>query len=174
MAKQLTLDRCKTAILIMDYQNRMLNELAEEPRKEILRKANEILSKARSKSIPVIYIEVRRGERTPEMEIHPAINPKPGELVLTKQRTGPFTTTNLNEVLKKLGVDTLVLMGIATQGCVLTTVRCAADMDYKLIVVSDCCANPPSAEVHKMLMEKVFPGQANVVTAKEILGLLGK
>ena len=67
MAKQLTVDRCKTAILIMDYQNRMLNELAEEPRKEILRKANEILSKARSNSIPVIYIEVRRGERTPEM-----------------------------------------------------------------------------------------------------------
>ncbi|MGP8080700.1 MAG: cysteine hydrolase family protein, partial [Dehalococcoidales bacterium] len=82
--------------------------------------------------------------------------------------------TNLIEVLKKQGIDTLVLMGIATQGCVLTTVRCGADLDYKLIVISDCCANPPSAEVHKMLMEKVFPGQANVVTAKEILGLLGK
>ena len=63
-------------------------------------------------------------------------------MVLTKQRVGPFTTTNLNEVLKKLGVDTLVLMGIATSGCVLTTVRCAADMDYKLIVVSDCCEIP--------------------------------
>ena len=174
MVNQLTLDRCKTAILIMDYQNRMLNELAEGPRKEILRKANEILSKARSNSIPVIYIEVRRGERTPEMEIHPAITPKPGELVLTKQRTGPFTTTNLNEVLKKLGVDTLVLMGIATQGCVLTTVRCAADMDYKLVVVSDCCANPPSDEVHRVLMEKVFPGQASVVKAQELLGVLGR
>jgi nicotinamidase-related amidase len=87
MANQLTLDRCKTAVLIMDYQNRMLNELSEAARKDILRKANEILSKARSVSIPVIYIEVRRGERTPEMEIHPGVTPKPGELVLTKQRT---------------------------------------------------------------------------------------
>ena len=174
MAKQLSLDRCKTAILPMDFQNRMLNELSEGDRKEILKKTNDILAKARQIGIPVIYIEVRRGERTPEMEIHPALTPKTGELVLTKQRTGPFTTTNLNEVLKKLGVDTLVLMGIATQGCVLTTVRCAADMDYKLIVVSDCCANPPSAEVNRVLMEKVFPGQASVLTAQQLLEVLGK
>ena len=169
MSKQIALDRCKTVILPMDFQNRMLNELSEVDRKEILKKTNDILAKARQIGIPVIYIEVRRGERTPEMEIHPALTPKPGELVLTKQRTGPFTTTNLNEILKKLGVDTLVLMGIATQGCVLTTVRCGSDLDYKLIVVSDCCANPPDAEVHRILMEKVFPHQASVVTSQELL-----
>jgi hypothetical protein len=39
-------------------------------------------------------------------------------------------------------------------------------------VVSDCCANPPSEEVHRVLMEKVFPGQASVVTAKEVLAVL--
>jgi len=82
------------------------------------------------------------------------ITSKPGDLVLTKQRTGPFTTTNLNEVLKRLGVDKLVLMGIATFGCVLTTVRWAADMYYKLVVVSDCCSNPPDAEVHRVLWKK--------------------
>jgi len=174
LAKQLTIDKCKTAILPMDFQNRMLNELSEEARAEILKKANDVLLKARQAGIPVIYIEVRRGERTPELEIHPGITPKPGELVLTKQRYGPFTTTNLNEILKKLGVDTLVLMGIATQGCILTTVRCGADMDYKLIVVSVCCANPPSAEVNRILMEKVFPAQASVLTAQQFLEVLGK
>ena len=174
MAKQLSLDKCKTAILPMDFQNRMLNELSESDRKDLVKKANDILAKARQIGISVIYIEVRRGERTPEMEIYPALAPKPGELVLTKQRTGPFTTTNLNEVLKKSGVDTLVLMGIATQGCILTTVRCGADMDYKLIVVSDCCANPPSEEVNRVLMEKIFPGQATVLTAKQLLEVLGK
>jgi len=115
---------------------------------------------------------VRGGERTPEMEIHPGVTPRSGEVVLTKKRTGPFTTTNLNEVLKKFGADTLVLFGIATQGCVLTTVRCGADLDYKLVVVSDCCANPPSEEVNRILMEKVFPGQASVVTTKEVLAVL--
>jgi len=172
MAGQLTIDKKKTAVLIMDYQNRMLNELSEPARKEILEKANSILAKARKDGIPVIYIEVRGGERTPEMEIHPDVTPRSGEVVLTKKRTGPFTTTNLNEVLKKFGADTLVLFGIATQGCVLTTVRCGADLDYKLVVVSDCCANPPSEEVNRILMEKVFPGQASVVTTKEVLAVL--
>ena len=172
MAGQLTIDKKKTAVLIMDNQNRMLNELSETARKEILEKANSILAKARKDNIPVIYIEVRGGERTPEMEIHPGVTPKAGEVVLTKKRTGPFTTTNLNEVLKKLGADTLVLFGIATQGCVLTTVRCGADLDYKLVVVSDCCANPPSEEVNRVLMEKVFPGPASVVTTKEVLAVL--
>ena len=106
------------------------------------------------------------------MEIHPDVTPRSGEVVLTKKRIGPFTTTNLNEVLKKFGADTLVLFGIATQGCVLTTVRCGADLDYKLVVVSDCCANPPSEEVNRILMEKVFPGQASVVTTKEVLVVL--
>ena len=174
MAKITTLDKGKTAVLIMDYQNRMLNELSEEARTVILKKANDILAKARSKSIPVIYIEGRGGPRTPEMEIHPGVAPKEGEVVLTKQRVGPFTTTNLNEILKKLGVDTLILFGIATQGCILTTVRCAWDMDYKLAVVSDCCANPPSEEVNRILMEKIFPDQALVITAKETLAMLAK
>lgn len=108
------------------------------------------------------------------MEIHINITSKPGDLVLTKQRIGPFTTTYLNEVLKRLGVDTLVLMGIATFGCMLTTARWAADMDYKLVVVSDCCANPPDAEVHRVLMEKVLPIQASVVTCHQLLEVLGK
>jgi nicotinamidase-related amidase len=47
-------------------------------------------------------------------------------------------------------------------------------MDYKIVVVSDCCANPPSEEVNRILMEKVFPGQANVVKTQEILGVLAK
>ena len=59
MAGQLTIDKKKTAVLIMDYQNRMLNELSEPARKEILEKANSILAKARKDGIPVIYIEVR-------------------------------------------------------------------------------------------------------------------
>ena len=174
MPGPLKLDKKKTAILIIDYQNRMLNELSENSRKEILRKANEILSKGRQNSIPVIYIEVRRGERTPEMEIHPDIAPKSGEIVLTKQSTGPFETTNLNEVLIKLGVDTLILFGIATQACVLSTVRSAAELHYKPVVVSDCCANPPSAEVHRNLIENVFPGLGSVLTAQQLLETLEK
>lgn len=173
MAEQLSIDRGKTAVLIMDYQNRQLSSFSEEFQKEILRRANEVLAKARRESIHVVYVEVVRGERTPEIEIHPAITPKSGEIVLTKHRVGPFSTTNLDEVLKKQGIDTLVLMGISTSGCVLSTVRCAADMDYKLIVLSDCCADQDD-EIQRVLMEKLFPRQAIVVTSQQFSRALGK
>ena len=63
-------------------------------------------------------------------------------------------------------------MGIATSGCVLSTVRWAADIDYGLIVLSDCCADRDD-DVHRVLMEKVFPRQANVVGSQEFLRALG-
>ena len=52
-------------------------------------------------------MEVRRGERTLETEIHPAVNSQPGEPVLTKRRFGPFSAPNLDEVLKKQGIEAL-------------------------------------------------------------------
>ncbi len=168
MAEQLALDRSKTAILIMDYQNRQLGYFSEDFQNELIARANEVLAKARRESIPVIYVEVQRGERIPETKIHSAITPQPGEIVLTKQRVGPFSTTNLDEVLRKQGVETLVLMGISTSGCVLSTVRWAADIDYRLIVLSDCCADRDD-EVHRILVEKVLPRQATVVTSQDFL-----
>ena len=173
MAEQLSLDRSKTAILIMDYQNRQLSYFSEDFQNEIIARANKVLAKARHEGIPIIYVEVRRGERTPETKIHPAVNPQPGEVIVTKRRIGPFSTTNLDEVLKKQRIETLVLMGISTSGCVLSTVRWAADIDYGLIVLSDCCADRDD-EVQRVLMEKVFPRQASVVTSHEFLKALGE
>ena len=172
MATQLSIDRSKTAILVMDYQKRQLSAFSEEFQNEIIIRANKVLTKARHEGIPVINVEVQRGERAPETEIHPMMTPPPGEPLLTKHRTGPFSTTNLDELLKKQGIETLVLMGIRTSGCVLTTVRWAADVDYKLIVLSDCCADQDE-EVHRVLMEKVFPRQASVIISQEFLQIAG-
>lgn len=171
MTERLSFGRENTAVIIMDYQNRQLSRFSEEFQKQILGRANEVLARARHKGIPVIHVEVVRGERTPEIQIHPAIVPESGEIMLTKRRVGPFSTTNLDEVLKRQGTETLVLMGISTSGCVLSTVRCAADMDYRLIVLSDCCADPDD-EVQRVLMKKVFPRQASVVTSQQLLQAL--
>jgi len=173
MAEQLSLNPNKMAVLIMDYQNRQLSSFSEDFQNELISRANKVLAKARHDGIPVIYVEVRRGERTPETEIHPAVSPQLGEPVLTKRRFGPFSTTNLDDVLKKEGIETLVLMGISTSGCVLSTVRWAVDIDYQLIVLSDCCADRDD-EVQRVLMGKVFPRQASVVTSQEFLQALGE
>ena len=57
-----------------------------------------------------------------------------------------------------------MLCGIATSGVVLSTLREAADKDYRLTVLSDLCADP-DPEVHRLLLGRVFPRQAEVVTS---------
>jgi nicotinamidase-related amidase len=66
------------------------------------------------------------------------------------------------------GIDTLVLAGVATSGVVLSTLRDAADRDYRLFVLSDVCADM-DPEVHRVLMEKIFPRQADVIALDAFL-----
>ena len=172
MAEQLSVNRAKTAVLLMDYQVRQVNALSEAVRSKLLPTAGTVLDKARAAKIPVIFIEVVRGERTPDNALYKGFVPEPGEQLLTKHRTGPWTTTNLDEILKKQGIDTLVLMGINTSRVVLTTVCFAADMDYKLIVLSDACADADE-ELHKFLIEKIFPRSATVTISDKFLKVLG-
>ena len=172
MAEQLSINRSKTAVLIMDYQVRQMNALTDAVRNRIMLATSGVLDKARSVKIPIIFIEVVRGERTPENALYDGFTPKPGEQLLTKHRTGPWTTTNLDEILKKQGIETLVLMGVNTSRVVLTTVCFAADMDYKLNVLSDGCADA-DMELHNFLIEKIFPRSATVIASEKFLQLLG-
>jgi len=74
-------------------------------------------------------------------------------------------------LLRSRGVGTLVLSGIGKGGVVLSTLRHAAEADYRLVVLSDACADSDD-EVHRVLMQKVFPRQAEVITVSEwIAGL---
>jgi nicotinamidase-related amidase len=65
-------------------------------------------------------------------------------------------------------VDTLVLLGVATSGVVLSTLLHASDADYKILVVKDCCADL-DLELHACLTEKFFPQRATVITADKLL-----
>ncbi len=94
---------------------------------------------------------------------HPDVAPGPDDIVVTKRRVSAFAGSDLDVVLRAKGIDHLVLTGIATSGVVLSTLRQAADLDFTLTVLSDgCLDNDP--EVHGVLMEKVFPRQAEVTT----------
>lgn len=76
---------------------------------------------------------------------------------MIKHRMGAFSSTDLDMILRANGIQTLVLSGIATSGVVLSTLRYAAD--YRLVVVKDCCSDCDE-EVHRVLLDKVFPRQA--------------
>ena len=66
-------------------------------------------------------------------------------------------------ILHSQGYESLVLMGISTSGIVLSTVRAASDMDFQCIVIKDACFDPDE-EVHRVLVEKIFPKQATLLT----------
>jgi len=96
--------------------------------------------------------------------IHPAAAPEDDEIVITKHRGSAFTGTDLEMILRANDIDTLVLMGIATSGVVLATLLHAADADYRLVVVGDCCADRDPV-VHAALVERYFPRMATVIDA---------
>jgi nicotinamidase-related amidase len=196
MATSLTVDRDSIAILCMDYQRDIVGAYPETRQREILRQAGGVLTAARQAQISVVYVVVRfrdgypevsprnklfqslksagrLREGTPGAEIHPDVAPQPGEVIVTKRRVGAFSTTDLESVLKAKRITHLVLMGIATSGVVLSTVRWAADADYELTVLADCCADADD-EVHRVLTQKVFPRQATVVSSEEFLQVLGR
>jgi nicotinamidase-related amidase len=107
-----------------------------------------------------------RSELDPGTQIHPAIAPLPGDIVVTKRRVSAFTGSDLGVVLRSLGATSLVLMGIATRGVVLSTVREAADLDFKLTVLRDGCVDL-DPEVNRVLLDKIFPRQASVMMTSE-------
>ena len=80
-----------------------------------------------------------------------------------KRRVSAFAGSDFDVVLRAANIDTLVLTGIATSGVVLSTLRQAADLDYRLVVLADAFLDG-DAEVHRVLTEKVFPRQAEVLT----------
>ena len=103
--------------------------------------------------------------------VDPAAAAREGEPNVVKHRVSPFVSTDLETLLRANGIDTLVLAGVHTSGVVLSTVRHAGDLDYRLVVVRDCCADP-DAELHAMLLDRVIARQAAVVTTAELAGAL--
>ncbi len=174
MTQQATrIDAERTAVLIMDFQQRIIANVAAEPA-AVVENAARALAGARASGIPVIYVVHRGGpfaEYAPDVELHQGVTPAEGELVITKVRPGPFSTTALDVTLREMGRDNLVIMGVATSGCVLSSVRWAVDINYSFTVLSDACSDG-DPEVHRVLTEKVYPRQGTVMTTDEFLQAL--
>ncbi len=171
-----------TVLLVMDVQESIVGRFADPS--GYLHRLSGAISAARSAGVRVIYVTVGFRPGHPEISprnktfaaiagsgafaegdeasrIHPAVAPEPGDLVVTKRRVSAFAGSDLEVLLRGLGAGTLVLAGIATSGVVLSTVRQAVDLDYRVVVLADACIDS-DPEVHRVLTDKVFPRQADV------------
>jgi len=171
----------------MDFQNGIVERLGQP---SVIEAARQAVDTARTAGIPVMFVRVAFRPGYPEAaatnavfatigqagnamtEDHPAtqisiaLAPRSDEPIVLKRRVSAFSSSDLDVLLRAAGADTLILAGISTSGVVLSTLRQAADLDYRLTVLSDACGDP-DAEVHRVLTEKVFPRQARVTTTGE-------
>ena len=177
----------QTALLVMDMQAGIVPRLPDPT--IVLNNVAKAIANARSKKIPVIYVVVGFRQGAPEislnnksfaagkemfaginmqefMAVHPDLAPQEGEVTVIKRRISAFAGSDLEVVLRSLGIGHMVLTGIATSGVVLSTVREAGDKDYQLTVLGDACGDGDE-EVHRVLTTKVFPRQADVLTTDE-------
>jgi nicotinamidase-related amidase len=188
----LSLEPQRTALLVMDLQTDVLPRFGDKAAPLLARTA-ELIASARRASVPVIYIVVGFRPGYPEVspnnqtfapiaqsgrfigtaaaDVAAQVRPIDGDVVVVKHRVGAFAGTDLDMVLRAQGRDALVLGGVATSGVVLSTVRAGSDADYRLVVAKDACADLDD-EVHHVLMDKVFPRQASVVSSAEVVAAL--
>ena len=178
-----------SALLVMDVQQGVVDRYSRSD--AVLDRLTRAVAVAREAGVPVMFVRVgfRPGfpevspanrsfraiaeaagesftEDSPAAQVHPALAPGPDEPVVLKKSVSAFTGSDLEVLLRSGRVTHLVLTGIATSGVVLSTVREAADRDYELTVLADACADADD-EVHRILIEKVFPRQALVMTVEE-------
>jgi nicotinamidase-related amidase len=190
----------KTALLYLDLQG--MTRMRTNAPDEFYARAGSLAALARSKGILVAHCRVALDENeikavpktnlsfsaiaadpkisaavhpdSPATEFIEAVKPQEGDFVTRKVRYGMLMTEpskGFHDECKKRGIDTLIVGGLVTSGAVLSLVRQAADLDYAMIVLDDVCLDF-DPELHKVLMEKVFPMQTKVLKAAEVEKLI--
>jgi nicotinamidase-related amidase len=194
MMADMSFDRVHTALLIADFYTAMMNTLPHAQDRQVIETTQALQQAARAAGLFVCYSatvfrpgypEVSERNKTfserkrsgqaavsdPTTLIHPAVRPIEGEVVVGKHRVNALYGTGLDVALRANDIATLIILGYATSGVVLSTLRFAADLDYRLMVVEDCCVDS-DPEVHDFLTQRIFPRQADVVAAAEVMRAL--
>jgi nicotinamidase-related amidase len=103
-----------------------------------------------------------------EAQVLEEIAPLENEIVLIKGCSGVFNGTVIDQILRNLGIDTLIVSGVVTNGCVETAVRDASDRGYNVILLDDACATV-SAEDHYFALRSLNNVFCKVMTTREVL-----
>ena len=160
----------------------------------ILPRCATFIEEARSLNVPVVHVQtttlpdgrsdspswlrakgamVRTGdfciEGTWGAEICEEVAPLPGEPVITKHRSSAFRNTDLDLILRAIGVRTVVIIGEQTPGCVEATFRDAAYHDYYNVLVEDCVAAYDEAQHEASLL--IQRARHDVCMADEVLAI---
>lgn len=130
------------ALLVIDVQQEMFEKSTPVHRAEqLVANISSLVRAAQQSGVPVIYIQhsaenyLVRG--TPGWEFHPALRNLGPDVTIHKRQSNAFEETELDAVLKARGVDTLIITGMVTHGCVKNTALGGLAAGYRVVVVSD-------------------------------------
>ena len=125
-------------------------------------------------SAPMRERDLRVGRRMPRCltgswgaDFH-VIAPRPNEPVVIKHRYSAFANSELDDLLKRRGIRSLLLAGVATDTCVESTGRDAYFMDYYVTLVADCCAGAAERD-HRVALERFERDYGAVVNSADVI-----
>lgn len=131
-----------TVLLVIDVQEEMIKDQPYNYRK-VIDNIKLLLSKARETHTEVIYVRHDDGEGSvmgygePGWQIYQEISPADGEMIFDKKFNSAFRQTGLKDYLDRKNIKTLVLTGLQTEYCIDTSIKCAFEYGYDIIVPED-------------------------------------
>jgi len=188
---QLSLDPRSTALVVIDLQRGIVGrQTAPHPADTVVRNAGRLAERCRASGATVVLVRVSyaadgrdrlqqpvdaapwAGAMAPDWsEIVPDLGPKPGDLVVTKRQWGAFYGTELDLLLRRRGVRTIVLGGIATNFGVESTARDAWERGYELVFAEDAMA-AMAVDMHQFAVTSIFPRLGRVRSTEDVLKAL--
>jgi nicotinamidase-related amidase len=174
----IALDPRTTALVLIDLQNGILGRpLAPVLAQDLVARGKGLAEKFRAAGAPVVLVNVKPPLHGPERKVdEPTALPKvlpagfadlapglaaPGDILVTKSTWGAFFRTDLDAELRKRGVRTIVLGGVATHVGVDTTARQAWELGYELAIARDVTTSM-AVEPHEAALRYIFPRIARV------------
>jgi nicotinamidase-related amidase len=174
------------ALIVIDLQKGIVGIPTAHPSTEIVARSAQLARAFRRRGLPVVLVNVTaaapgRTDAGPYRfsfpddwaELVPELEQQPDDYVVSKQRVGAFHGTALDEYLRGRGVTQVFLTGIATSAGVEATARSAHDLGYHVVVVVDAITDR-DAEMHRFVVEKMFPRMSETDTTENVLKLLGQ
>jgi nicotinamidase-related amidase len=160
----------KPAIIVVDMLKDNLKEGSRLPiiqeGRAILPSLQRLLEESRKKGFPIIFacdsflkddfifkgrMKVHSLRGTKGSEVVDDLKPEPTDIILPKRRFSAFFKTDLDQTLRTLGVDTIIVTGITTEVCVLMTAMEGLCHDFSVIILEDCTASRSKEFHHECL-----------------------
>ncbi|HTD06156.1 MAG TPA: hydrolase [Undibacterium sp.] len=188
-----TLQSATTALILIDLQHSNVGRaLAPYSGPQVVGQSARLAGAFRANGGTVVYVRVSVGEilRLPAdtpmtrpvdapplpadaCDLVPEAGVQGGDIVVTKKQWGAFYGTDLEQQLRRRGIRTLVMAGIATNFGVESTARQAFDQGFELVFAEDAMTSM-SAELHQFSIQNLFPKMGRVRSTQQLLQSLGK